>query len=285
MSTVSVPCHYLSLHALISSPVAPWDTYNESNTEQGWCQWNRPQGPAGSVTDALTRTRDEHATSSDFQMGDSGVGKHANSHLHRPAASLQIHNWLGIKALDPRPLRVAWGSPRSWGCATAKRRTNSKLRRALRPTRRCSLMSRGHGRSLECAVQLSSMMGHGERRTSGTGGQGRVAPPPPTPHSYTFQFFSFFSTQERLSFDLQLELSAVPLQINRRSRITPTVSTVGLYRLCRIIGWSESGLEVKVGCMFRTSPFPVCLYLSFISHCQTDRQTDGLPGTGNRVIV
>ncbi|MEQ2181380.1 hypothetical protein GOODEAATRI_011042 [Goodea atripinnis] len=47
MSTASAPCHYLSLHALISSPIAPWDTYNEGNTEQSWCQWNRPLGQQG----------------------------------------------------------------------------------------------------------------------------------------------------------------------------------------------------------------------------------------------
>lgn len=47
MSTASAPCHYLSLHALISSPTAPWDTYNEGNTEQGWCRWNKPPGQQG----------------------------------------------------------------------------------------------------------------------------------------------------------------------------------------------------------------------------------------------
>lgn len=34
MSAASLPCHYLSLHALISAPVAPWDTYNDGNAEQ-----------------------------------------------------------------------------------------------------------------------------------------------------------------------------------------------------------------------------------------------------------
>lgn len=34
MSVASLPCHYLSLHALISAPVAPWDTYNDGNEEQ-----------------------------------------------------------------------------------------------------------------------------------------------------------------------------------------------------------------------------------------------------------
>lgn len=34
MSTASLPCHYLSLHALISAPMAPWDTYNNGNAEQ-----------------------------------------------------------------------------------------------------------------------------------------------------------------------------------------------------------------------------------------------------------
>lgn len=34
MSTASVPCHYLSLHALISASVAPWDTYNDGDAVQ-----------------------------------------------------------------------------------------------------------------------------------------------------------------------------------------------------------------------------------------------------------
>lgn len=34
MSAASLPCHYLSLHALISAPVAPWDTYNDGNAER-----------------------------------------------------------------------------------------------------------------------------------------------------------------------------------------------------------------------------------------------------------
>ena len=65
-------------------------------------------------------------------------------------------------------------------CVTVVSRTNSKLCRAQRPARRCTLMSRGHGRSLRCAVQLSSMMGHGQR-TSGTNGRGRDTPPASLP--------------------------------------------------------------------------------------------------------
>lgn len=34
MSAASLPCHYLSLHALISAPMAPLDTYNDSNAEK-----------------------------------------------------------------------------------------------------------------------------------------------------------------------------------------------------------------------------------------------------------
>lgn len=34
MSVASLPCHYLSLHALISAHMAPWDTYNDGNAEQ-----------------------------------------------------------------------------------------------------------------------------------------------------------------------------------------------------------------------------------------------------------
>ncbi|KAI9542923.1 hypothetical protein NQZ68_016233 [Dissostichus eleginoides] len=33
MSAASLPCHYLSLHALISAPMAPCDTYNDGNAE------------------------------------------------------------------------------------------------------------------------------------------------------------------------------------------------------------------------------------------------------------
>lgn len=45
--------------------------------------------------------------------------------------------------------------------------------------------------------QLSSMMGHGESRTSGTGVHASLPPPPPPS-----------AAEERLPFDLQLELSA-----------------------------------------------------------------------------
>lgn len=34
MSVASLPCHYLSLYALISAPKAPWDTYNDGNAER-----------------------------------------------------------------------------------------------------------------------------------------------------------------------------------------------------------------------------------------------------------
>lgn len=30
-SAASLPCHYMSLHALISASVAPWDTYNNGD--------------------------------------------------------------------------------------------------------------------------------------------------------------------------------------------------------------------------------------------------------------
>lgn len=34
MSAASLPCHYLSLRALISASVAPWDTYNDGDAAQ-----------------------------------------------------------------------------------------------------------------------------------------------------------------------------------------------------------------------------------------------------------
>lgn len=34
MSAASLPCHYLSLRALISAPMTPWDTYNDGNAER-----------------------------------------------------------------------------------------------------------------------------------------------------------------------------------------------------------------------------------------------------------
>lgn len=33
-SAASLPFHYLSLHALISASVAPWDTYNDGDAAQ-----------------------------------------------------------------------------------------------------------------------------------------------------------------------------------------------------------------------------------------------------------
>lgn len=34
MSAASLPCHYLSLHALISAPVGPQDTYNDGSAKR-----------------------------------------------------------------------------------------------------------------------------------------------------------------------------------------------------------------------------------------------------------
>lgn len=34
MSTASLPCHYLSLHALISAPTGPGDTYNDGSAKR-----------------------------------------------------------------------------------------------------------------------------------------------------------------------------------------------------------------------------------------------------------
>lgn len=97
MSTASVPCHYVSLHALISSPIVLWDTYNEGNTEQGLCQWNRPLGPARLVTHPVTRRRMNVQPHWTFKTRACKTHKQPPP---PPVPSLQIHNWLRIKALS-----------------------------------------------------------------------------------------------------------------------------------------------------------------------------------------
>lgn len=105
-----------------------------------------------------TFRRETHTGKLEVWRGAKRVRKHASHFQSPPAATLRIHN---------RPRM----SPLGLGDVSAASRANSKLCRVQHPTRRCTLMSRGHGRSLRCAAQLSSMMGHGESGTSGTGGR------------------------------------------------------------------------------------------------------------------
>lgn len=105
-----------------------------------------------------------------------------------------------------------------------------------------------------------------------------------TTYSHTVRFFA----QEKISFDLQLELSAVPLQINHANAglSQPSVSLdctdYAIMQGKMNLFWARVKSRLNV---LHVPPVPsVSIYL-FIFFFLTARQTDGLPGTGNRVIV
>lgn len=127
----------------------------------------------------------------------------------------------------PAPLAQGPGASLGWlevgqvcVCVSAVYSANSKACRAQRPARRCTLMSRGHGRS---QLRSRAIIKHdGTRREAniwhcqnGKGWwwwRGRDAPPSLLLPSFSPSLPP--TAQERLCFDLQLDLSAVPLPIN-----------------------------------------------------------------------